>query len=75
MSEEKSKEQKPREILFLFIGFMVFFAVILFIPEEIKILRVTGFLYSAAILIISLIMMFKKRKELQKDKHRAVARD
>ena len=68
MTDKVAGNQKPNELLVLFIGFFIFFAVSIFIPEEVKTLRITGFLISAIVIITALIMMIKKRKELSKSK-------
>ena len=66
MSSNEIKQEKSKEILLLFIGFIVFFSVHIFVPEEVKILRITGFLLSTIILITSFLLMLKKRRDMNK---------
>ena len=62
MSNKATKQEKPKEILLMFIGFIIFFAVYLFVPEEVKILRFGGFLLAVFVFITSFLMMLKRRR-------------
>ena len=66
MTEKMAVKQKPRELLLLFIGFLIYFAVSIFVPEEVNTIRSAGFFIASIVIVTALILMIKKRKELAK---------
>ena len=66
MTDKMAGKQKPKELLLLFIGFIIYFAVSIFVPEEVNTLRSAGFFVASIVIVTALILMIKKRKELSK---------
>ena len=58
-------KEKPKEVLIMFLGMIIFFMVNLLVPTQLKILRIAGFLTSVAVLLTSLIMMLVKSNRLK----------
>ena len=63
MKSKRREKEKPREILIMFLGMIIFFMVYLLVPAELKILRIAGFLTSVAVLLTSLIMILIKNNQ------------
>ena len=65
MKNKVFEKEKPREVLIMFLGMIIFFMVYMLVPEQLKILRIAGFITSVAVLLTSLIMMLIKNNQLK----------
>ena len=60
MSKNSESQKKPKELLLFFIGLIVFLCTYLFVPESAVWFRFGGFIISAVLLIIFVILGLKK---------------